>query len=411
MKKTVLSGWLVQRRQAARPSPAAFTLVELLAVIAIIGTLVGLLLPAVQSAREAARLSSCQNNLKQLGVGLQNPAEAKRTLPRLVEYDATKATGGGDRWSYTYSSWNANWRLLPFIEEQKMYDAAASYASASATATNLSLGNVTNSDKIVINTFKCPTDTAGFGWMSVQYKNWVPTHNYSFNIGDRYYNSGGNDGIYVSSNLTKSPYFVLNPPDTSRARGPFMFNVALGLNAVTDGLSTTIAMAETRVANWGPNLSSSGFAKYQSAGADWPANDATSGVRGKYTDPAGCWAAWTAAGFKSGQGDLLVPDRLNGADWRTTDLHKIAFNTIMPPNGPTCSEETAGGIYTAKSAHNNGVSVVMLDGAVRFISATIDAGSRSAEKTTVAAGASPYGVWGALGTRASGEAGIGGLLE
>jgi len=103
----------------SRSYKKGFTLVELLVVIAIIGVLVGLLLPAVQSAREAARRMSCTNNLKQLGLGLQNYHDTNNSFPP-----------GGIWW--TNNTGNANFAknrgsllvyLLPFIEEKALYDA------------------------------------------------------------------------------------------------------------------------------------------------------------------------------------------------------------------------------------------------------------------------------------------------
>ena len=93
----------------------AFTLVELLVVIAIIGVLVALLLPAVQSAREAARRSQCANNLKQLGLGAQNFHDTRHFLPpsRVDNFNPTPDTFDGVTWAVI---------ILPFIEQQNYYD-------------------------------------------------------------------------------------------------------------------------------------------------------------------------------------------------------------------------------------------------------------------------------------------------
>src|SRR5262245_20166918 len=87
---------------------AAFTLVELLVVIAIIGILIALLLPAVQAAREAARRTQCSNNLKQIGLSIQNYYDAHKSLPP----------------SYLSGAGHATWLvlILPFTEEKSVYE-------------------------------------------------------------------------------------------------------------------------------------------------------------------------------------------------------------------------------------------------------------------------------------------------
>jgi len=105
------------------PRPA-FTLVELLVVIAIIGTLVGLLLPAVQAAREAARSMSCKNQLKQLGIACQTINDAKRGLPPVAapsSRDLTTLAGNGYRGATGFTAFT--W-LLPYVEQGNLFDLA-----------------------------------------------------------------------------------------------------------------------------------------------------------------------------------------------------------------------------------------------------------------------------------------------
>ncbi len=99
-------------------SVRGFTLVELLVVIAIIGILVGLLLPAIQAAREAARRSSCQNNLRQIGVGMHEYHAANNHFP----YGASDHDCEGS--GYPHKRLPRTWRtlILPYIEQQAIYE-------------------------------------------------------------------------------------------------------------------------------------------------------------------------------------------------------------------------------------------------------------------------------------------------
>lgn len=110
-------GWRLLARN--RRSITGFTLVELLVVIAIIGVLIGLLLPAVQAARESARRSSCSNNVKQLGLAAHSYHDANKKLPPLCKKPSASQPGDAD---FDNSAWGWNVLLLPYGEEQALYD-------------------------------------------------------------------------------------------------------------------------------------------------------------------------------------------------------------------------------------------------------------------------------------------------
>ncbi len=147
--------------KCSRHERNAFTLVELLVVIAIIGVLVALLLPAVQAAREAARRTQCKNNLKQIGIALNNIHAAEEALPQGVYTDPSDAESPGLSW-FT--------RLLPYIEHQNEFALIAKHKPPDFTGsawdfyrhfeyafTRPAPNNMVPASNISIPTFNCPS--------------------------------------------------------------------------------------------------------------------------------------------------------------------------------------------------------------------------------------------------------------
>jgi prepilin-type N-terminal cleavage/methylation domain-containing protein/prepilin-type processing-associated H-X9-DG protein len=285
-----------------------FTLVELLVVIAIIGILIALLLPAVQAAREAARRSSCTNNLKQFGLALQNHHDVRKGFP---------AGRGGFPLVHSPQA-----HLLPFVEQaglQELVDfnsppltfgTASGAANAQAAETRAGL-------------FLCPSDR-GF----IPGSNFGPT-NYVGSTGSGTLNSGhlrtGGDGVFFERS-------------------------AINFRDLLDGSSTTAVFSESLL------------------GAGQPSSppdlrrDVLELVGGSTTTPAACAGAGTWSGVRGAKwinghyGDTLYNHFYGPNDRTTYDCGNGSHNM---------------GLTAARSGHPGGVNLTFCDGHVQFVADSV----------------------------------------
>ncbi|MGH7134941.1 MAG: DUF1559 domain-containing protein, partial [Pirellulales bacterium] len=333
-----------------------FTLVELLVVIAIIGILIALLLPAVQAAREAARRSQCTNNLKQLGIGLQNYHDATKSFPFGVGGTGTPAINVGN-WARA----SGFIPLLPYVEQQAMYDRIRSGGNGNPSyGPHAWLGWV--AWDVTVSDFQCPSDAGGLRSSSNR------NNNYAFSRGDTI------AGVNNNTSTTRGIFALMN---TS----------TVGMRDILDGTSNTIAMSE-RVKHTDNGIGKRAIVPVREGimmninVQNGPGRCLATVADNYYTNPAQVKGYW-------------------GCLWTDGHTERTGFNTVLPPNAPSCASggdvnaDSNTGVYPPTSYHPGGALVLMCDGSVRFINEGIDCGNLALKPVT--SGPSPYGVWGAMG--------------
>jgi len=393
---------------------SAFTLVELLVVIAIIGMLIALLLPAVQAAREAARRMQCSNNFKQLGVALHNYHDAYDHFPAArQQIFSTNADGNAVS---RYGNWSWRVVLFPYVEQMAAWDAIKGLDGQSNNlepwqdATEYLQGPFT--------TYICPSDNTAQG--PSNYCRTESNGTRGFRSSRTSVRGSLGDGMW---NCMEYPEQYPSNPQTY-PRGMFSPEDKKSFSAMTDGSSNTVGLSEKICGNADGNPTTGGDMI-----PDPTVRGGVATVNEMYTEepehevrPSHC----LRLGYNPNDRTLV---RVNDAplspawiwggqifgDGRSINT---CFHTILPPNSLTCGYNAGGGgngwgVYSPTSNHTGGVNVVFMDGAVRFVSDSINTGDlnglqganggTSTPSGQVNEGPSNFGIWGALGTPAAGE--------
>ena len=358
------------------------TLVELLIVIATVGTFIAILMPTIQAAREDARRKTCANNFMQVVLALHNYLDVNGAFPA----GSRHFKGFNQDEGTVRCSVNSPLPfLLPFIEQTVLYREYVDWATKAQEDPSLTHGYGTPwdlaeenrrwlSQKVPI--YLCPADGNS---LETTAETGSARTNVYFCAGD------------VMWNFALRYDQAADPRSRVMLRGPWAREKYRRIAKFSDGTSNTILLSEgvvpvTRETSIRSDGAVAAFEPYDGEARPKLCLDNALEADGK-TVKNPCKNLW------------------RGRIWTNGRAADAYFTCTLPPNSASC---VAGGFnsnewgsFAPTSYHPGGVNVAWCDGSVRFVPDTIDVGDLS--KPQVTKGRSPYGVWGALGSISGGE--------
>jgi prepilin-type N-terminal cleavage/methylation domain-containing protein/prepilin-type processing-associated H-X9-DG protein len=366
------------KRSVSRKPWRGFTLIELLVVIAIIGVLIALLLPAVQSAREAARRAQCVNNLKQIGLALHNYESANQSFPMGDRCGRPNANAGPPQ-NEIRQDWGVWAAMSQYYEQGTIYN-SINFQLQYALAEN------STSNGFGINLLWCPSDAdvVGLRYPGQQEDGWddspIPMtySSYAVSYGALLY-WPRNDPNYQLNILNQGMFYHTGYPAVGFRNSPGLGRAPVKISQIRDGTSNTIVAGD------------------HSHGRNVEAGDIYGPNWWSVTTPgdSGATTMFPPNFFRNRAAAAAFPRKCRGGDPYANSTNDCNF------------------LYTFQSFHPGGCNFLFADGSVRFIKNSIDSwnpndiqpNDRLSPFTGVGGGPLPrYGVYQALSTINGGEA-------